>query len=115
MQDTAPVEGTAVEGAEPAPDAPMDSGGMAPGAMGDAPDGVIPDAGGEGSGGEFPAGDDMPFGDAADGGTPLGMEAGEPPPRTGFPSTMGRPAWTIPPTALMRRVTARTTTPCWPQ
>ena len=26
MQDTVPVEGTAFEGAEPAPDAPMDSG-----------------------------------------------------------------------------------------
>lgn len=86
MQDTAPVEGMAVEGAEPVPDAPMDNGGMAPGAMDDAPDGVIPAGSGGSSDGEFPAADDMPFGDAAaDDGAPQGMEPGEPPAPDGLP------------------------------
>lgn len=59
MQDTVPVEGTAFEGAEPAPDAPMDSGYTAPGG--------------------FPDDGDMPFGGAAaDEGTPQAMEPGEP-------------------------------------
>ena len=79
MQDNAPVEGMAVEGAEAAPDAPMDSGSMSPGAAGEAPDGAVLADSGEGNGGEFPAGDDMPFeGAAADDGTPQGVEPGEP-------------------------------------
>ena len=86
MQDNAPVEGMAVEGAEAAPDAPMDSGSMSPGAAGEAPDGAVLADSGEGNGGEFPAGDDMPFeGAAADDGTPQGMEPGEPPAPDGLP------------------------------
>lgn len=85
MQDAAiPAEG--MDGAEPDPmeDAPSEGMGQDP--VDSVSDGAIPADSGESSGGEFPAGDDMPFGDAAaDDGAPKGMEPGGPPTPDGLP------------------------------
>ncbi len=84
MPDAAvPMEGIGGEGAEPAPDVPMDSGdGSAPFPDGDG----LADAAPSG----FPDDGDMPFGDAAaDEGEPQVVEPGEPPGPDGTSSEDG--------------------------